>query len=233
MTTQGTGAWSWRRDPRSGWLVLALGALGVLVLVVLLAMTWPAFARLDAAISAWIRSARNPLFNDLASWATGIGSLQVVIPVTVGLMLWMVARRNWAAVVYIFMTVAVGWFIGNDVIKNLIRRPRPIGVNIAPISGDYSMPSGHTLAAFLLFATLCVVVMLNLPTGRHMKRWLAAASTLIIIGVGLSRVYLGVHWFGDVVAACLFGGAWWLFTTATYFGSVTEERRTTPRPGGG
>jgi undecaprenyl-diphosphatase len=87
------------------------------------------------------------------------------------------------------------------------------------------MPSTHTLAAFLFFATLCVVVMLNLPTGRHMKRWLAILSTLAILAVGYSRVYLGVHWVGDVLAAFLLGGAWWAFTTVTYFGSVTEERR--------
>jgi undecaprenyl-diphosphatase len=142
-----------------------------------------------------------------------------------------VIRRNWAAALYVFMTVAVGWFLGNDVIKNLIRRPRPSGVNIAPISGDFSMPSGHSLASFLLFTTLCVIVMLNLPTGWHLKRWLAAVSAVVIICVGLSRVYLGVHWFGDVVAAWLLGGAWWSFTTATYFGSVTEERRVALRSG--
>ena len=93
------------------------------------------------------------------------------------------------------------------------------------------MPSSHTLAAFLLFTTLCVLVMLNAPVGRHVKRWIAGASALIIIAVGLSRVYLGVHWFGDVVGAVLFGGAWWMFTTATYFGSLTEEKRATPRIG--
>jgi undecaprenyl-diphosphatase len=221
----------WRRDPRSGWLVLALGALGVFVLMALLATMWPAFDRLDAAISAAIRSTRNPTLDVVAGSATDFGSFDVVLPVTAALILWMAARRHWAAVVYIFMTVGVGWFLGNDVIKNIIRRPRPVGVNIVPVLTDFSMPSSHTLAAFLLYATVCVVVMLNLPTGRHMKRWLAAVSTLIIIAVGLSRVYLGVHWFGDVVAAVMFGGAWWMFTTATYFGSVTEEKRAMPRPG--
>jgi len=223
----------WRRDPRAGWLVVALGALGVFVLVALMAMAWPAFTRADAAISAAIRSVRSPLLTQLADWATFIGSLEFVLPATLMLMAWMAYRRNWAAVVYIFMTVGVGWFLGNDIIKNVIKRPRPLGVNIAPISADYSLPSGHTLAAFLFFATLCVIMMLNMPTGRHVKRWIAIASAVMILTVGWSRVYLGVHWFGDVLAACLFGGAWWLFTTATYFGSVTEERRAMPRPGGG
>jgi undecaprenyl-diphosphatase len=218
-----------RRDPRSGWLVVALGALGALALVTLLAMAWPFFVPLDAAISAAIRSTRNPLLNNTAGWATFLGSLSFVLPASIALAIWMIVRRNWAGVVYVVMTVGVGWALGNYVVKNLIQRPRPVGVNIAPMTADYAMPSSHTLAAFLLFATFCVLVMLNAPTGAHVKRWIAIASALLIISVGLSRVYLGVHWFGDVVAACLFGGAWWLFTTATYFGSVTEERRATPR----
>jgi undecaprenyl-diphosphatase len=229
LAATGTSSGLWRRDPRSGWTVVAVGALGLFVLVTLLLMAWPFFVPLDSAVSAAIRSTRTPSLTVTAAWATSLGSIRFVLPVTLGLIVWMAVRRNWRAAVYIFMTVGVGWFLGNYVIKHIIQRPRPAGVNIAPISSDWAMPSGHTLAAFLLFATLCVLVMLNAPTGHHVKRWMAIASAVIILAVGWSRVYLGVHWFGDVVAALLFGGAWWLFTTASYFGSVTEEKRATPR----
>jgi membrane-associated phospholipid phosphatase len=232
LTTVGTSRESWRRDPRSGWLVIAFVGLAGFVAVVLLAMLWPSFDGLDAVVSSAVRATRNPFSNHLAGWLTSLGDLEFVIPVAAALMLWMAVRRNWAAVVYIFMTVGGGWLLGNDVIKNIVRRPRPIGVNIAPISSDYSLPSSHSLAAFLLFATLCVIVMLNLPTGSHLKRWVAAGSAIVILAVGYSRVYLGVHWVGDVVAAWLLGWAWWSFTTATYFGAITEERRSASRPAG-
>ena len=232
MATPGTSADKWRRDPRAGWFAVAMFAFGVFVLLTLLAMAWPAFREIDAAISAGIRSVRDPLLTDIAMGFTFLGSTAFILPATLVLMAWMAVRRNWAGVLYVFMTVGVGWFLGDIVVKNVIHRQRPVGVNIVPIPSDYSLPSSHTLAAFLFFTTLCVIVMLNAPTGRHLKRWLAVISALIIVCVALSRVYLGVHWFGDVVAACLFGGAWWLFTTATYFGSVTEEKRATPRPGG-
>ena len=232
VATPGTSAGRWRRDPRAGWFAIAAFALAVLVLLTLVAMAWPVFRQLDQAISAGIRSTRGPVLTDVAIAFTFLGSTAFILPATLALMVWMALRRNWAAVLYIFMTVGMGWFLGNYVVKSLIHRQRPVGFNIVPIPSDYSLPSGHTLAAFLFFATLCVIVMLNAPTGRHLKRWLAVGSTVIILGVAWSRVYLGVHWFGDVVAACLFGGAWWLFTTATYFGSVTEEKRVSPRPGG-
>jgi len=221
-----------QRDPRSGWLAFAFTALGGFVVVAILAMAWPAFDRLDSALSAAVRATRNPYFNHLAGWFTLIGSARVVAPVMILLMAWMALRRNWAGVVYIFMTIGVGWFLSNDVIKNIVRRPRPVGVNIAPITGRFSMPSSHSVASFLMLTTLCVIVMLNLPTGHHLKRWLAIVSAILIVLVGYSRVYLGVHWVGDVIGAWLLGGAWWSFTTATYFGSVTEEKRVSPRPGG-
>lgn len=223
-----------QRDPRTGWSAFAFAAFaafGLFILVVLLAVAWPLFVQPDIALSAAVRATRNPALTEVVRALTLIGSTLVVVPVTVALMGWMAFRRNWAAVVYVFMTIAVGWFIGNDVIKNIIARPRPTGVNITPMPDDFSLPSGHSLAAFLVFTTICVVVMLNLPTGNHMKRWLAIVSAALIVAVGFSRVYLGVHWVGDVIAAWLLGAAWWGFTTTTYVASVTEEKRVMPHPG--
>jgi undecaprenyl-diphosphatase len=223
-----------QRDPRTGWSAFALaafGALGMFILVALLAVVWPLFVQPDIALSAAVRATRNPALTQVAGAFTTLGSAFVAVPVTLALMAWMAFRRNWAAVVYVFMTIGVGWFLGDQVIKRIIARPRPSGVNIAPMPGDFSMPSGHSLAAFLMFTTICVVVMLNLPAGNHMKRWLAIASAALIVAVGFSRVYLGVHWVGDVIAAWLLGAAWWGFTTTTYFGSVTEEKRVMPHPG--
>lgn len=231
MAAPGISVGRWQRDPRAGWAALAILGMGAFVLVAFLAVAWPAFDSVDAALSAAVRSIRTPVLTQLALWFTRVGSLEVVATVTLAMMVWMAVRRNWAAAVYIFMTVAVGWFVGNNLIKNIVRRHRPIGVNLTPIRTDFSLPSSHSLAAFLMFATLSVIVMLNMPTGHHLKRWLAIGSAVMIIGVGWSRVYLGVHWTGDVIAAWLFGFAWWSFTTATYFGSVTEEKRVAPRPG--
>jgi undecaprenyl-diphosphatase len=160
-----------------------------------------------------------------ASWLSELARPLVILSITLLIVVWLAIRRNWAAVIYVVMTVPGGWFFGSVVVKSILGRARPEGVNAVPLPGDASMPSGHTLGAFLLLATVCVVVMLNAPVGSHMKRWMAATSTVIIVAVGFARVYLGVHWFGDVLAAWLLGGAWWSFTTATYFGSVTETRK--------
>jgi membrane-associated phospholipid phosphatase len=220
------------RTVRSGWLAFALVAIAAFVALAVLVTVWPGFDGLDMWASGLIRATRTPPLTALADFFTFVGSAAVVMPIAALLMLWMALKRNWAAVVYVFMTVAVGWALGNYPLKAIIHRQRPpVKYAIAPITNGYSLPSAHSLGAFLLFTTLCVIVMLNLPTGHHLKRWLAAVSAIIILAVGYSRVYLGVHWFGDVLAAYLFGWAWWSFTTATYFGSVTDEKRVAPRPG--
>ena len=231
MATSGMSVGRLQRDPRAGWLAVALIALAGFVALVFLVTAWPVFGRADAALSGAIRATRTPVLTNAAGWMSEVGGLQFAGVVTFALIIWMAVRRNWAAIVYLFMTIVVGWLLGNDVVKNVIRRPRPVGVNLSPLGHDFSMPSSHSLASFLLLTTVCVIVMLNLPTGRHLKRWLAIASAVVIVLVGYSRVYLGVHWAGDVIGAWLLGGAWWSFTTATYFGSVTEEKRVSPRPG--
>lgn len=232
MTAPSVRPGFWRRDPLSGWLVLAFGMLAAFVLVTLAAMSWPAFAGLDAAISAGIRSWRGPVLDKVAIIASAFGSVYIVLPAALALAGWMLVRRNRRGVIYVVMTIGAGWVLGEYVVKNIIRRERPVGVNLIPMPHDYSMPSSHALAAFLLFTTLCVLVMLNTPVDRHVKRWIAAGSALIIIAVGFARVYLGVHWFGDIVAAYLLGGTWWMFTTAAYFGSLTDEKPVVRRRGG-
>jgi membrane-associated phospholipid phosphatase len=223
---------SWRRDPRAGGFVLAFGALATFALLAFLMVAWPAFADLDHRLTAAVWSARSPALNGLAVAVTELGSGRLVIPATLALLLWMAIRRNWAGAIYVVMTVLGGYLLGSQIVKPLLGRTRPHGTNLIPLPSDASMPSTHSLAAFLFFATLCVVVMLDLPTGRHVKRWLAIFSAIVILAVGYSRVYLGVHWIGDVLAAYLLGGAWWALTTATYFGSVTEERRVALRSTG-
>jgi undecaprenyl-diphosphatase len=155
---------------------------------------------------------------------TQLGSAWVVIAGTMAVSLLLLVRGKTAGLVYAIATVGGGWFLGNVVVKNLIERVRPQGVALIDLPRGFSLPSGHALASFLLFATLAVIVVLNVD-GRTAKVSAILGAVVLIGAVGASRVYLGVHWVGDVFAAWLFGGAWWAFTTATYLASVTERQR--------
>jgi len=228
MPNSPTPAESWRRDPAAGWIAFAGFAAFAALAFVLLAIVVravPAAGRFDAMLSAGLRALRTPLLTRFAIACTTLGSTWFVIGVTVATGIWLAWRRSYAGLVYLIATVPVGWFLGDVIAKNLLHRARPMGVALIELPGSYSLPSGHALASFLLYAGLVVIVMLETPPGRHVKRWVFALAALAIVLVGWSRVYLGVHWVGDVLAAWLFGLAWWSFTTATYFGSVRMEAK--------
>ena len=93
-------------------------------------------------------------------------------------------------------------------VKHLVARARPGAADVlGPVDHSYSFPSGHTLNSAVFLGLL---VWLLWPALRsHAARTMAvAAAALLAAGVGASRVYLGLHWVTDVLAAWLLAGAW-------------------------
>ena len=86
----------------------------------------------------------------------------------------------------------------NQSIKFLISRPRPEGINLIEISG-YSFPSGHTMSA-MAFYGLLIYFLYKKGQNKSLK-WIAIALlSFLIVMIGISRIYLGVHFASDVFA---------------------------------
>ncbi|MES2475799.1 MAG: phosphatase PAP2 family protein [Verrucomicrobiota bacterium] len=86
-------------------------------------------------------------------------------------------------------------------------RPRPDLIEHAMLATNPSFPSGHSTMAALVWLTLGMVIARTQP--RHRVRvFVVAISVVITLLVGVSRVYLGVHWPTDVLAGWTLGGAW-------------------------
>ena len=86
----------------------------------------------------------------------------------------------------------------NQAIKLLVRRPRPTVLRLIQQNG-FSFPSGHAMASIALYGFLIYYVYQN-TKNKYWKVFLMTALTLLIIGIGLSRIYLGVHYPSDVLA---------------------------------
>jgi len=100
-----------------------------------------------------------------------------------------------------------GGMLLNALLKLWFVRARPPFDNPILILRTYSFPSGHTMLATVFYVTLCVFVVTRL---RNLKsRALAISFVILMIAlVALSRMYLGAHYFTDILAALMEGIAW-------------------------
>jgi undecaprenyl-diphosphatase len=121
-----------------------------------------------------------------------------------GLLLLLRGRRLDAALVV--STPFVGTLL-SDGLKPGYGRPRPPAeAQLIPETG-FSLPSGHTIDATVVFGVLALVLVVR-TASRARRVLIAAAATVAITAAGAGRVYLGVHWATDVVTGWLLGAAW-------------------------
>jgi undecaprenyl-diphosphatase len=199
---------SWQRDPRAGVLVLTAGllvagfiALGIGLLVA------PGFIALDQAVSAWFRAIRVPGIEPLAIVASRLGDTgpMTLLTAATAVVLWFRGRRVEA--VMIIVAVLGAAILGNG-LKLVFHRMRP-ALEYARIAlpESYSFPSGHAIASFSYFAMLAFVLVVNTPRLKF-DALITAGCLAVSAAVALSRVFLGVHYFGDILGAWLLGAAW-------------------------
>jgi undecaprenyl-diphosphatase len=137
-----------------------------------------------------------------------LGSAIVVLPLVAAVASVLLATRNnrWATWL---LAGALGGLALTWLVKLAVQRDRPLGGLDTPL--DPAFPSGHTMAGIYGWATVGVVALALLPKGWHRLGYVAIVIGLLM---GPSRLVLGVHWLGDVLAGLLLAGAWVLGVTA-------------------
>ena len=200
-----SGRESWQRDPMPGMLVIIAGVLlGGFVALGLALVFAPAFVRFDMSVSEAIRGISWPWLDPVARFATWVGDFWPMATLTTltGLGLWLRGHRT-SATTLVF-TVALGSLLGAG-LKLLFGRVRP-ALEVARIAlpESYSFPSGHALSSVLFFGSVAFLIMLHV---KNLKRATAGAAVCLLaaFSIAIARVYLGVHYFGDIVGSWLLG----------------------------
>lgn len=137
---------------------------------------------------------------------TALGGFTVVTLLTIVATLLLVfhQRRREAL---IFAGTVVLAYASSEVLKAFYDRDRPMLVAHGSIVYSQSFPSGHSTAAAATFLTLATVLA-SFETRRRTKALIYALAITAMIAVGVSRVYLGVHWPTDVLAGWALGASW-------------------------
>jgi undecaprenyl-diphosphatase len=129
----------------------------------------------------------------------------LVIPVVLFLT-YLAWRRSWAWAATVMCAIPGGMLL-NTALKFVFHRDRPTYSGLAAALHSYSFPSGHVMAATLFWGTLALYIPMLTPAWRWRVLAVLVAGLLVAL-VALSRMYLGVHYFSDVLAAAAEGVAW-------------------------
>ena len=188
--------------------------LGVLVSGVLFLAALGAFAYAATTVdhfpgeissSSWVQSWRTSWLDAVMKALSALGTeLIAAAAVTLAaLALYLKTLRQEAGIIVGATVVGYGL---RTALKLAIGRPRPSSdlVQVIEQSDGYSFPSGHVMHYVVFLGTLAFILSANMKPG--LARWLVqGAVVLLLLLMGLSRIYLGVHWLGDVVAGYAFG----------------------------
>jgi len=166
-------------------------------------------AKYDAAITEYVISFRTPFLNKILQFITNLGDLYGYIVVTTICSLFFFFKfKNWRYVAQLVFVIIVSG-LSNLALKEVINRARPTAEHLVSVQ-TLSYPSGHAMSAtafygFLIY--LCYFLKIN----KWLKAILIFLCSFLIVSIGISRIYLGVHFPSDIAGGIIAGTIWVMF----------------------
>lgn len=211
------GLFRWIGDHFRGFHT-AVGALlgGALLVIVLCVGLFAALAdevmeggtqKFDNAVLLWMNAHASPFLTGIALDITALGAGTTVwfVVGVASVFLWTSRHRYSALLLWVSM---LGSGLINMAMKLSFNRPRPrLFPWRVPYAGLSSFPSGHSMTSMVAYSTLAFLVARLVPS-HFLRRFTIIVAGVMIVLIGLSRMYLGVHYPTDVLAGFATGLAW-------------------------
>jgi membrane-associated phospholipid phosphatase len=160
----------------------------------------------DQTIIGLIVGMRSPLNTEIMRFITTLGSALILIIIAALAFgyLWIINHKKWDA--YLLVIALAGASFMNWILKLGFHRSRPAAPSLALVAG-YSFPSGHAMTSLVFYGMLAYLIWLNFRRGI-LVYLTVSLLILLILAIGTSRIYLGVHYPSDVLAGYAAGGFW-------------------------
>lgn len=196
-----------RFDPRHGaGLFLTAGFAGVILFSILFILMVGPFTLLDLAVHQQLADLRHPVADPIALLVTYLGNGSVIALLGLWANLWLLLRRR-----YFSILLLTGGTLAGELLvylfKLLFARPRPESPFIHLVMNLHGFPSAHAFVA-LVFYGLLVYMLLDTLKNLENRFYLVVGGSLLALLIGFSRLYLGVHWFSDVLGGYALAAAW-------------------------
>ncbi|MBT1706450.1 phosphatase PAP2 family protein [Chryseosolibacter indicus] len=179
----------------------------------------------DDAVSSYIISYRSPFLTTIFQYVTDLGDRYTYIALIIALgFFFYFYLRKWMYTLQITAVLILAT-LSNIALKRAINRPRPITEHLVTVN-SLSFPSGHSMSAMAFYGFL-IYLCFRIKMHKALRLALVILLSLLILSIGISRIYLGVHYPSDVLAGYM-GGLLWITLCIIIFNIVDllRKRRT-------
>jgi undecaprenyl-diphosphatase len=166
-----------------------------------------------------------PWFEEAMRDITALGSAPALVIAVLAVVGFLMLAKAWRPAIFT-LVASGGGLIVSSLLKYTVDRPRPDLVPHGNLIYTSSFPSGHSMMSAVVYLTLAALVT-RLIQRKRLKGYALGVAMILTLMVGVSRIYLGVHWPSDVLAGWSAGAAWalccWLI--ARWIGLGGDQER--------
>ncbi|MBA2608587.1 MAG: phosphatase PAP2 family protein [Actinobacteria bacterium] len=197
-------------------LVVAVALVGVPFGLLLQQVTREGpLTRVDTSLAEWLheRVRDSASLTAVMKTLSFVGRPTFLVPLVALTTLWCVRSGARKLAAFLILTSLGGGAV-DTIVKILVSRPRPSFDDPIATALGKSFPSGHAMSSTICYGAV-VLVVLPLVAARW-RPVLIAAVSLLVLGIGVSRLALGVHFLSDVLGGFVLGGAWLVGSVAVF-----------------
>ena len=187
-------------------LVIIIAAMWLFAAITEDVVRQESLTRFDVALYDWLRMHSTAAGHTITRVITRCGSQEVIAAMALVVAIGLVIRRE-GLLVEGWIIALLGGEVLSETLKRIIHRPRP-PFSVILSSQSWSFPSGHAMESLVAYGMAAYLMITLLPGTRARRSVIILGATTLILAIGFSRMYLGVHYFSDVVGGFAAGALW-------------------------